>query len=221
MFVAVKHRLCPIITILFLVCSVVIGLTRYQLRQSGVYAYNSSNLLRFHVLANSDTLEDQAVKKDVRDAVLKETGKLFEQVDNAREARLTALRNLNKIEAVANRVLEEQGKPYKARAVVGKFKFPVKQYGDLVLPPGEYEAVRILLGKAQGQNWWCVLFPPLCIKDFDSGYAISATQRVSAVKALGKAGKKAAKQAPKIRFSLRAIEHPREEDIVGELVWHK
>lgn len=119
------------------------------------------NIVRLHIVANSDSSLDQEVKLKVRDALLSvmEDCTNEEMVGNC----------LNTMENVANMVLEEAGFSYKATAELGKFDFPTKYYDGFALPKGRYRAVRIRLGEAKGENWWCVLFPPLCMVDAATG----------------------------------------------------
>lgn len=117
----------------------------------------SAGIVRLHIIAESNSEEDQTVKLKVRDAVLKE----MENIDNAEGVRLS----LARLEKVADNILKKDGFAYSARAEYGQFDFPTKHYGSFSLPKGKYNAVRIKLGKAQGENWWCVLFPPLCMVD--------------------------------------------------------
>lgn len=177
-------------------------------RDEGTAVFQNSDLLRFHVIANSDTQEDQAVKRMVRDSVLVSTRSLMAEASDAGQARSLAIDNLSRIESIANATLSRAGAVYRAKAVVEDWDFPVRTYGDLVVPAGRYPAVRILLGRAKGENWWCVLFPPLCFADFDSGFAISQTKKVSAIKALETGTAAGTKPKVKFRFALRALEHP-------------
>lgn len=117
----------------------------------------SDGIVRLHIIAESDSSEDQAVKLKIRDAVLCEMDK-FQTKEDIKSG-------INILESIANRILKENGFSYTAVAEYGKFEFPTKYYDNFALPKGEYEAVRIKLGKAEGQNWWCVLFPPLCMID--------------------------------------------------------
>lgn len=117
----------------------------------------SSEVIRLHIIAQSNSESDQKIKLAVRDAVL-EKMQDFESEDEIKN-------NLNLFEDVANKVLKENGFEYKARAEFGRFDFPTKYYDNFALPKGEYDAVRVKLGKAEGENWWCVLFPPLCMVD--------------------------------------------------------
>ena len=118
-------------------------------------------VLRLHVVANSDSEADQNVKYAVRDAVTEyvtNNGTL----NDYEEAMAYAQAHLQDIERVANRVLQENGMPYGATAELGVFPFPDRTYGGILFPQGEYHAVRVRLGDSRGQNWWFVLFPPLC-----------------------------------------------------------
>ena len=119
-------------------------------------------VFRLHILANSDSQEDQAVKLKVRDAVIDALGEMDGAQDRAQaEAYITA--HQAELIAVANQVLAENGFDYTASAEIGTFAFPEKTYNDVTFLAGDYRALRIRLGQAQGQNWWCVLFPPLCL----------------------------------------------------------
>lgn len=121
-------------------------------------------VLRLHILANSDSGADQSVKLLVRDAVLETTGELFAGAENLEQARALAQLNLPRIEETARRVLAENGcGEMPVRVELARSRFNTREYDGTVLPAGEYEAVRLLLGKGAGQNWWCVMFPPLCV----------------------------------------------------------
>ncbi|MCR1899486.1 stage II sporulation protein R [Irregularibacter muris] len=122
----------------------------------------AQSLIRFHVLANSDSDSDQEVKAVVRDEVLKEIVPYLEKSQSLEETRNIIENNKDKMIEVATEVLKENGKDYGATAALGKFSFPTKYYGQFSLPAGTYEAFRIVLGEGKGANWWCVMFPPLC-----------------------------------------------------------
>ena len=121
-------------------------------------------VLRLHVIANSDSPEDQAVKLRVRDALLS----LMEGKQTLQEAKRFLLENRSLLQQAAERTLEENGFPYGASFHLGVYPFPDRDYGDVTYPAGNYEALRVVLGEGQGQNWWCVLFPPLCILSQDA-----------------------------------------------------
>ena len=146
-----------------------------------VSKHNTSNinskLLRFHVVANSDNIYDQAVKLKVRDAVLKNIGPELSKCKTRQEAIHFIQQNISKIETISDQVLHSNGKEYNAKAEIGNFMFPVKSYGSITLPEGEYEALNIKLGKGEGKNWWCVMFPPLCFIDITRGITTADTDR--------------------------------------------
>jgi stage II sporulation protein R len=131
-------------------------------------AYNLHNLVRLHVVANSDQPADQEVKLEVRDAILGASEDLFaaKVPDDAIEL-LKA--NLSLFQRVAENVLVANGYDYAVGAEFGTFSFPERAYGPLVLPAGDYQALRIVLGEGKGANWWCILFPPLCYLDVVAG----------------------------------------------------
>ncbi|MDR0943346.1 MAG: stage II sporulation protein R [Ruminococcus sp.] len=123
----------------------------------------TDNVLRLHILANSDSDEDQALKLLVRDAILTETAVIFENADGKEEAVMAAKKAVPEIERIADRVIAEQGYDYDVSVSVTTMEFDTRVYGDITMPAGEYEAIRVTIGEAEGKNWWCVMFPPLCI----------------------------------------------------------
>lgn len=135
-------------------------------------AAQPKDLIRFHVLANSDSEEDQALKLAVRDAILEKVSPRLAESHSLEESRqiLTGMRP--EIEKIGQEVVHAWGKNDEVKTDYGYFTFPTKSYGSLVLPAGEYEAVRVLIGKAEGSNWWCVLFPPLCFVDIEHSTAV-------------------------------------------------
>lgn len=120
-------------------------------------------VLRLHILANSDSDVDQSVKLKVRDAVVEECAGLLDGAKTADDAAVLAEDQLDEVCAVARRVLREQGADYGVAAEVTTAYFPTRVYDNVTLPAGRYPAVRLLLGEGAGHNWWCVLFPPLCV----------------------------------------------------------
>ena len=136
-----------------------------QTVQSGL----SQHLIRFHVIANSDAPEDQSLKNEVRDAVLEKMRPLLEASKDIEETRTMLTMALPTMEQTAKEVLAFHHKDEAVQVTLGPSVFPTKRYGDVVLPPGEYEAVKIEIGDAIGQNWWCVMFPPLCFVDITHG----------------------------------------------------
>lgn len=123
--------------------------------------------LRLHIMANSNTEDDQAIKLTVRNAVLDITREGMAQCENAQQARAYLTDNLEIIEKTANKALSDGGFEYKAQAQIGVYHFPEKCYQEKVYPEGDYQALRITLGEGMGENWWCVMFPPLCVTEIE------------------------------------------------------
>lgn len=121
------------------------------------------NTLRLHIIAASDTEEDQNLKLMVRDRILDEWGGIFLNSGSAEETIEIAKENIEGFLATANSVLEENGKSCKLSCEIVNMFFENRIYGDVTMPAGRYNAVRIIIGEGKGENWWCVLFPPLCI----------------------------------------------------------
>ncbi len=122
-------------------------------------------ILRLHILAAGNDTSSQEIKLHVRDAVLTHIQDAVADADTAREAEDALAPLLPEIVAVANRILEEAGVSYRATAELTTEFFPIKQYGSLLLPPGEYRALRIILDEGAGKNWWCMLYPSLCFTE--------------------------------------------------------
>lgn len=122
------------------------------------------NVIRLHVLADDNSETAQNIKLSVRDAILNECGDMFSQSGDIVAASNVVEENIFRIEEIANRVLSEQGVDYRATVQWGSETYPTRTYEDFYLPSGEYRSLRVNLGSANGNNWWCVLFPPLCTK---------------------------------------------------------
>ena len=122
----------------------------------------ADKVVRLHVLANSDSEEDQALKLQVRDAVLDRAEDLLAQPSSRAEAEGKLRGQLLEFERLAEAVVREAGYDYEVTAELTDTEFPTREYEDFTLPAGEYLALRILIGDAAGRNWWCVVFPPLC-----------------------------------------------------------
>ncbi len=118
--------------------------------------------LRIHIRANSNEEVDQAVKYLVRDSVVEFLTPLVAEYDDKEEAMLGLKENLRQVEEEANRVLEGQGFTYTTKAKLTTERFPTRAYGEYVLPAGAYSALVLELGEGSGDNWWCVVYPPLC-----------------------------------------------------------
>lgn len=116
-------------------------------------------IIRLHVVANSNSAEDQALKLQVRNEIIK----FMDGQESPQAARTYINENLDEIQAIAENVIEKSGFDYPARAALKVSYIPEKSYEDLTLPAGNYEALKVTLGRGDGQNWWCVIFPQLCL----------------------------------------------------------
>ena len=131
----------------------------------------ADKIIRLHVVANSDTSADQAVKLAVRDAVLREAGRVL---DGAEDPKQAVAAQLPALEAAANAELQRQGSEDLARVSFRRELFPTREYDTFSLPAGVYDALRITIGKGQGHNWWCVVFPGLCVPASGEGFEETA-----------------------------------------------
>lgn len=134
-------------------------------KAAGIQQGIAGEILRFHVIANSDSKEDQALKLKVRDAVVEYMKSLLEGAEDLEETKGRVAERLADIEELARRIVEKEQAGYPVHAELTECYFPRKSYGDCTFPAGRYEALRICIGKAEGKNWWCVLFPNLCFVD--------------------------------------------------------
>ena len=138
-------------------------------RQSSVSAYcNADSIFRLHIIANSNSAEDQAVKLKVRDAVLEYEAENLDAVSAAKTREELMTHGPELLEIIEG-VLRSNGFDYGAQMLVGTFPFPDREYNGVLYPAGDYDAFRVILGDGAGENWWCVMFPPLCILKSDNG----------------------------------------------------
>ena len=130
-----------------------------------------SETLRLHIIANSDSEEDQSLKLKVRDAVLDATGELFAEVSGKTEAVSAAKYSSDDIKAIAEKVIAEEGFDYSVQVEVTEMWFETRSYEGFALPAGDYDAVRIIIGNGEGKNWWCVMYPALCVPGAEEAIA--------------------------------------------------
>lgn len=123
----------------------------------------ADSVLRLHVLANSDSDADQTLKLKVRDRVLEEAELILSDHSSVKEAERVLKGNLDRLAQAGAEIVAEEGYDYSVSAEVRETWFPTKEYDDFSLPAGQYQALRIVIGEGEGQNWWCVVFPPLCL----------------------------------------------------------
>ena len=122
------------------------------------------SVFRLHILANSDSPFDQRIKYELRDYIIEDLGYIFEGAHSKNTAKAFASRSISLITERANSFLRQKGCDYEAYCVVGKSEFGTRKYGGYTLPAGEYDCLKIMLGKGEGKNWWCVLYPDICLK---------------------------------------------------------
>ncbi|NSW91646.1 MAG: stage II sporulation protein R [Firmicutes bacterium] len=127
------------------------------------------NLIRLHVVANSNSDEDQALKIDVKNAIIEYMETKLKGSKDINESKRIINMNIDGIKKLVNEKIETYGKNYAVKIDIGEYPFPTKTYGDITLPAGNYQALKVLIGKGEGSNWWCVLFPPLCFVDVTHG----------------------------------------------------
>lgn len=121
------------------------------------------SLLRLHVIASGDTNREQELKLKVRDAILTMGADIFSENDDLKKAKSKAERNIGELQSIAEDTLRENGCTYPVKVEVAECYFPTRQYENITLPAGKYNAVRVIIGEGNGKNWWCVMFPPMCL----------------------------------------------------------
>ena len=162
-----KRKIKYILILLFLLfCFILVSISSFA---STVSQNLSDNFFRLHILANSDSEEDQNLKLKVRDKIIEYMNTQDFSNNSKSEVMQSVESNLEKYQKIAEEVIKESGYDYPVSLEIGNFYFPTKVYGNISLPAGHYDALRIKIGKAEGQNWWCSLFPPLCFVDISSG----------------------------------------------------
>ncbi|GAA0065249.1 MAG: stage II sporulation protein R [Clostridium perfringens] len=203
-----------ILSVLFLgvICLFVVG-SFFNTRQAlGVTEENivediSEKLIRFHVLANSDSDIDQDLKLRVKDEVLKYISPILNESQSLEESREILKREDKNIIKIAEDYIKSQGFDYTVETTLTRENFPVKEYGNIVLPQGEYEAYRILIGEGEGQNWWCVMFPPLCFIDVTKGQvAYDETEKKMKDVLSEEEFKSVNKKGNNVKFGLKVID---------------
>ena len=152
--------------------SVIIGVcltSCLQAYSQKVMADISSNVVRLHVLANSDSEVDQQLKLKVRDGIIDYLEPLLKDVSDVEETKQIIGENIVKIEHEAEKIVKKYGYTYNVTAMSGNYNFPTKVYENAQFPKGNYDALRIVIGNGNGQNWWCVLYPQLCFSKSNNG----------------------------------------------------
>lgn len=185
-------RLTSIILVLggiFLVLGCGNSIKRMGESEGITYTYEDvkDKLIRFHVLANSNSDEDQELKLKVKDEVIKYMEPILKESKDLEMSRKLLKENEEEIMEIAKAIIKSEGYNYDVKIELKKENFPEKIYGDIILPQGEYEAFRILIGDYKGENWWCVMFPPLCFTDVTKGEVAYEETRERMESTLGEA----------------------------------
>ena len=152
-------KIIPALCIGFCLCFVV---SAYM---DSTQAALSQGVIRLHVVANSDSREDQELKLKVRDRILAECGAMFDNAKSLDVVKADICNNMDYISKIASDEIAKNGYNYTVDISFGTSEFPKKEYGNITLPAGDYQALKVNIGNAAGKNWWCVLFPPLCFVD--------------------------------------------------------
>jgi stage II sporulation protein R len=133
--------------------------------------------IRLRIIANSDSVTDQWLKRKVRDVIIAQMNTWVTKIGSYQEARQVVAKRLPELQTLVDKTIKARGFAYHAAVDFGKVPFPTKLYGSYVYPAGNYEALRVQIGEANGQNWWCVLFPPLCFIDLANGDAVARVDK--------------------------------------------
>ena len=176
-----------------LICAIVLSFSNFESRCNEL----RQGVLRLHIIANSDSQADQTLKLAVRDEILKNSTNIFKDCHNVDEAIVAANLNIESINQIANNVIKENGFDYTANVSVGEKDFDTREYDNFTLPAGTYQSLIVDLGNAEGKNWWCVVFPCVCVPTATDA---SLTDSVSLEAA------NTAQNAPKYEIRFKSIE---------------
>lgn len=162
-----EYKIVILSGLIFVIIAIIIcGIISYS---RSVTDSLSQEVIRFHVVANSDLVDDQLLKQKVRDEVIEFIEPLIKECESVDDTRYILKGSLPIIKQISEEVIRDWGRDYEVYVALDKANFPSKSYGDIVLPAGEYEACRIIIGEGKGENWWCVMYPPLCYLDGATG----------------------------------------------------
>ncbi|MBE6810322.1 MAG: stage II sporulation protein R [Ruminococcaceae bacterium] len=176
-----------------LVCAIALSFSRFEMRCDEL----RQGVLRLHIIANSDNEADQSLKLAVRDSILKNSTDIFKNCNNVDDAITTAKSSIEKINDIANKVILQNGFEYSAKVSVEDRYFETREYDNFTLPAGTYKSLVINLGEAKGKNWWCVVFPCVCVPSAsDASLSDSVSIEATTV----------AENAPKYKIKFKTVE---------------
>lgn len=157
------------ILIIIIICILLVLPINNSVKGSVTQEDIAKKIIRFHVIANSDSDKDQQLKLKIRDEILKFIEPKLKKSASLEDSRNILKLNNNEMKKIAEEIIKNNNFNYPVKTSLCKDNFPVKEYGNIVLPAGEYEAYKIIIGNGKGKNWWCVMFPPLCFIDITKG----------------------------------------------------
>lgn len=157
-------KISLIICLSILTICTIAGL-RIRRQQALSQQHIASQIIRLHVIANSDETADQTLKKEVKDQVVTYLRSRMNQAASIQSARQVICQEMDALKQIAEKKIRQEGYDYPVTVSLGTTYFPVKEYGDMAFPAGDYEALRVQIGKSKGRNWWCVMYPSLCLVD--------------------------------------------------------
>ena len=174
----IKIRIAIFSTLLIVIFGTMINCIYGQVNKIDELSHNyKDKLIRFHVLANSDSDRDQDLKLKVRDEVIEYLQPKLKNSKSLNESENIILNEKNNLIDICEKVIRDNGYDYAVDVQLDYSKFPAKQYSSVVLPAGEYRSLKILIGEAKGKNWWCVMFPPLCFVDKENNVIDEETDK--------------------------------------------
>ncbi len=138
----------------------------------------SNNVFRLHIIANSNSVEDQNLKYIIRDNLIKYMNTLCKSCSSKEDVIYIAKNHLQDFKNITENIIKENGYSYQAQVEIGNFEFPTKNYGDISLPSGYYDALKVKIGQSSGENWWCVMFPPLCFINTSTGIVSTESKHI-------------------------------------------
>ena len=193
---------------LLIVLGLFILFTLISAKSYANYIFNdlSNNIFRLHILANSDSSEDQELKLKVRDEIIKYIQNLTKDSTSKSEVISICKENINELQLIAEQTILNNGYSYPVTVQIGNFYFPTKYYGNVSMPAGYYDALRIKIGEAKGQNWWCSLFPALCFTDVSNGVIDSKAKDNLSNNLNDEEMELILSKTPKIKFKFKLIE---------------
>lgn len=180
----------------------------------------SNKIFRLHIIANSDSAEDQSLKLKVRDRILNDFGSGFSEAADIIDAEQIAEEKLAEIESIAHDEIVKNGYEYSVKAQVVHMYFDTRYYGDITMPAGYYDALRVIIGEGQGKNWWCVMFPPMCLPAAEGTIELEKVLDSGEVDMLSSGGKyvlefKAVELYAKIQEFVREYVYEPCEDVIS------